>query len=122
MVLENRNIIVFADDWGRHPSTMQHLGKVLAKNNRLMWVGSLALRKPAFNFQDFNRLMEKFRKIFSRLSVTEMKEKTNNALEVHPFILPFHDVKVVRLLNNMLLTRFLKKKIRLNHFHNPIVV
>lgn len=122
MVLENRNIIVFADDWGRHPSTMQHLGKVLAKNNRLMWVGSLALRKPTFNFHDFNRLFEKLKKIFISLPYVGEKEKTNNVLEVHPFILPFHDVKVVRLLNNMLLTRFIKKKIRSNHFHNPVVI
>jgi glycosyltransferase involved in cell wall biosynthesis len=122
MILENRNIIVFADDWGRHPSTMQHLGKVLAKNNRLMWVGSLALRKPTFNFKDFKRLLEKFKKIISRLSVTEMKEKTNNVLEVHPFVLPFHDVKAIRFLNNIILIRFLKKKINLNHFHNPIII
>ncbi|MDP3149542.1 MAG: glycosyltransferase [Ignavibacteria bacterium] len=122
MILENRNIIVFADDWGRHPSTMQHLGKVLAKNNRLMWVGSLALRKLTFNFRDFKRLIEKFRKIFSKNSVSEVKEKISNILEVHPFVLPFHDVKVIRFLNKMLLFRFLNKIIILNHFHNPIVI
>lgn len=122
MVLENRNIIVFADDWGRHPSTMQHVGKVLATNNRLLWVGSLALRKPTFKFRDFNRLLEKFRKIFPNTSVGEMNKKFDNVLEVHPFILPFHDIKVVQLLNNVLLIRFLKKKITSNQFHNPIII
>jgi len=122
MKLENRNILVFADDFGRHPSTMQHLGKVLAKNNRLMWIGSLALRKPTYKLHDIKRLIEKFRKIFLVRASRESPIQTGNVLEVHPFVLPFHDIKIVRAINDFLLIRTLKKKIKQNNFHVPILI
>ncbi len=122
MKLENRNILVFADDFGRHPSTVQHLGKVLAKNNRLMWIGSLALRKPTYKPHDIKRLIEKFKKIFLVRAFGEFPKQTDNVLEVHPFVLPFHDIKIIRTINDFLLVRTLKKKIKQNNFHVPILI
>lgn len=121
-MLENRNIIVFADDWGRHPSTMQHIGKVLSEKNRLLWVGSLGLRRPELGLKDFKRLYEKFRKIISPSKNETDKEETPNVIEIHPFVLPFHDNKIIHVINNFLLLRILKSKMKKLNFLEPVII
>ena len=76
-MLKNRNIIIFGEDWGRFPSTTQHIGKVLLKFNRIMWVGSLAHRKPNFSIKDFVRILEKLR------SIITFNKKEKRQLKIH---------------------------------------
>ena len=66
-MIKKRDIIVFGDDWGRYPSTIQYLAQELAKDNRILWIGSLGLRKPKFHYKDFKRIYEKGEKIFQVL-------------------------------------------------------
>ena len=61
-----RDMIVFGEDWGRHPSSTQHLVKRLAKDAKIIWVNSLGLRRPRFNISDLDRLKTKAL-TFSRL-------------------------------------------------------
>jgi glycosyltransferase involved in cell wall biosynthesis len=57
--LAGRDILIFGEDWGRFPSTTQHIGKVLMGRNRVMWVGSLGHRKPRLSLADVRRAAEK---------------------------------------------------------------
>ena len=48
--VERIDWIVFADDWGRLPSTTQHLIRHLPESDRVIWIDgrwSSALRSPA---------------------------------------------------------------------------
>ncbi len=117
-MLQNRDLIIFGDDWGRYPSTIQYVGKELSLSNRIIWVGSLGLRKPKFNFKDLLRILEKFKKIKS--SFPESKNK--NVYEVHPFIIPFHDFKIIRKINIFFLLRSIRKKISELNFSNYILL
>lgn len=54
-----RDMIVFGEDWGRHPSSTQHLIKRLAKDAKIIWVNSLGLRRPRLNMVDLDRLKTK---------------------------------------------------------------
>jgi len=119
-MIKNRDIVFFADDWGRFPSTMQHIGKVLAQNNRVIWVGSLGLRKPKFNLSDLKRVVEKL-KGYTQKSVPAENEKVP-VIVVNPFVLPFHDSFVIRQINKVLLTGKLKKAIENNGFKNFIII
>ena len=38
------SFIVFGDDWGAHPSSVQHLFKRIARTHRTLWVNTLGLR------------------------------------------------------------------------------
>ena len=43
------SFIVFADDWGRHPSSCQHLFRRLIPRHRTYWVNTIGLRRPTFD-------------------------------------------------------------------------
>ena len=74
-MLTGQDIIFFSDDWGRYPSTTQHIAKILSKHNRILWIGSLGLRKPQLNFKDLRRVVEKLKKIFSRPEKSLLHER-----------------------------------------------
>jgi len=56
---KNRPLIVFGEDWGAHPSSTQHIVKVLGKNRPIIWLNSIGLRKPKLTFHDLLRLFNK---------------------------------------------------------------
>ena len=39
-------LLVFADDWGRHPSSCQHLISRLLDRHRVAWVNTVGMRPP----------------------------------------------------------------------------
>ncbi|MFO0936657.1 MAG: hypothetical protein U0798_09115 [Gemmataceae bacterium] len=54
-------LLVFSDDWGRHPSSCQHLiGKLLPTRN-VVWVNTIGTRPPRFDWQTAKRIVEKAR-------------------------------------------------------------
>ena len=118
-MLKNRNLIIFGDDWDRYPTTMQHTGKILAKYNRILWIGSLGLRKPQIGWYDLYRFFEKGMKFLSR---KKKNAKSANVWELHPLIIPFHDHALIRKFNLWSLRYFLKKTIAELNFENPILI
>lgn len=55
----NRDLIVFAEDWGALPSSSQHLVKHLAQTRNVLWVNSIGLRQPTFSAHDIKRVWQK---------------------------------------------------------------
>jgi hypothetical protein len=53
--------LVFGDDWGRHPSTTQHLVARLGRKERVVWIDSLAMRAPRFSAADARRVWDRLR-------------------------------------------------------------
>ena len=56
---ENRPLIVFGEDWGAHPSSTQHIVKVLGQTRPVIWLNSIGLRKPKLTVHDLKRLFNK---------------------------------------------------------------
>lgn len=113
-----RDIIVFADDWGRYPSTMQYIGRILAERHRIVWVGSLGLRKPRIHLADAGRIVEKARSIFRHRTASA----AGSVIAAHPMVLPFHDLAPVRILNAASITRAVRGAAREHGFIDPIVI
>ncbi len=53
------SFIVFSDDWARHPSSTQHIFRVISRNRRVLWVNTIGLRKPSFDTFTLMRGVEK---------------------------------------------------------------
>ncbi len=121
-MLQNRNIIIFGEDWGRFPSTTQYIGKVLLQFNRVMWIGSLAHRKPNFSLKDFIRLAEKLKRMLGFGDDGKTKSEKITPILIYPFIIPFHDNRLIRKINNKLLKRALLNAIKNYNFDNPILI
>jgi glycosyltransferase involved in cell wall biosynthesis len=52
-------LIVFSDDWGRHPSSCQHLvGQLLARYPTL-WVNTIGTRAPRLSWEDLGKAAKK---------------------------------------------------------------
>ena len=42
-------LLVFADDWGRHPSSCQHLIRHMLDRQDVWWVNTIGMRTPRFD-------------------------------------------------------------------------
>ena len=51
--------LVFSDDWGRHPSSCQHLFRRIAREQEVLWVNTL-MRMPRLTPGDFAKIYAKF--------------------------------------------------------------
>jgi glycosyltransferase involved in cell wall biosynthesis len=59
-------LIVFSDDWGRHPSSCQHLISQLLPRRRVVWLNTIGTRPLKLNWYTVKRAGEKFKQWFSR--------------------------------------------------------
>lgn len=98
--------IVFSDDWGRHPSSCQHLFKRISKRYKTVWVNTMGMRLPRLSIADLKRIFEKFLDWIAH-------EKKSNGLKLivyNPVILPFINLQFVRWLNKRIIISGLRKK------------
>jgi glycosyltransferase involved in cell wall biosynthesis len=54
-------LLVFADDWGRHPSSCQHLVRRLRNDYRILWVNSIGTRRVRADSLTLRRGLEKLK-------------------------------------------------------------
>src|SRR4029453_4262690 len=45
-MLEGENIICFAKDWSEDPTSNNHVMRMLARRNKVLWLNSIGLRTP----------------------------------------------------------------------------
>jgi glycosyltransferase involved in cell wall biosynthesis len=51
--------LVFSDDWGRHPTSSQHLIRHLLPDQPVTWVNMIGTRRPALDWATARRVFEK---------------------------------------------------------------
>lgn len=54
-------LVVFADDWGRHPSSCQHLVRHLLPRWRTLWVNTIGMRRPGLSREDLAKILTRLR-------------------------------------------------------------
>ena len=52
-------LVVFADDWGRHPSSCQHLVRHLLPGRQVVWVNTIGTRPPRLDWGTAKRVAGK---------------------------------------------------------------
>ncbi len=106
-MMSGQNIICFANDWDADPTSKHQVMRVLARDNRVLWVESIGLRRPGASAGDASRILKKIRK-FLRGPV----RITPNLHVVTPLVIPFHDMKGVPTFNAWFLSRYIKRQAR----------
>jgi glycosyltransferase involved in cell wall biosynthesis len=101
---------VFADDWGRHPSSCQHLIRHLLAGHEVIWVNTIGTRRPALNLATFVRGLEKLRHWLRPSGSSEARPA--NLRVLNPKMLPWFNSAAVRKLNRELLLRQLGPVLR----------
>lgn len=96
-------LLVFADDWGRHPSSCQHLMRNLLGQHEVYWVNTIGTRRPRLEFATLRRGLEKIRH-WTR-SVNGATAWPANLHVLNPRMWPWFGSRLSRRLNRRLLVR-----------------
>jgi glycosyltransferase involved in cell wall biosynthesis len=102
-------LLVFSDDWGRHPSSCQHLVLNLDSAIQVYWVNTIGMRPPGFNLLTVARGLGKFRQwILPRQGHDSIPA---NLRVLNPRMWPSFASKFARRLNRRLLVRQLTSRL-----------
>lgn len=105
-----RPLVVFADDWGRHPSSCQHLIGKLLPHREVVWVNTIGTRPPRLDWGTAKRVAGKLKQwgkpSFSRDA--ESSERSAGPRIVSPKMWPSFKSRFGRSLNRKLLLRSLR--------------
>jgi glycosyltransferase involved in cell wall biosynthesis len=106
----NVPLLVFADDWGRHPSSCQHLVRQLLNRHETYWVNTIGTRKPRLDFATLRRGIEVVRQWLCKSS--EADRQVRNLRVLKPWMWPRFTSAFDRALNARLLARPLSDLIK----------
>jgi glycosyltransferase involved in cell wall biosynthesis len=102
-------LLVFADDWGRHPSSCQHLMRHLLNRHDVVWVNTIGMRTPHLDLATVRRGLEKIRQ-WLRPGVPAGATGATGAALANPRVLnprmwPWFSTRFGRAVNRRLLLR-----------------
>lgn len=110
-ITEPSSLVVFSDDWGRHPSSCQHLIKQLLPEYKVLWVNTIGTRAPRLDMATAKRVGEKLMQWTQRSAEpeadTEESPHHENLTVVNPTMWPWFSKTRDRRLNSWLLSRHL---------------
>jgi len=110
-------LLVFSDDWGRHPSSCQHLFRVISTRRAVTWINTIGLRPPRFDRATVTRGHEKLGSWLTH----NASGVNGSALRVlNPVMWPSFRSRLARWINHRILARAAKPASRLEP--DPIVV
>lgn len=113
--LIGRDILCFSHDWTGDPLSKTHLMRLLARNNRVLWVNSIGYRTPSANRADFKRGWTKL--LASRKPVREVEK---NIFVLNPLAVPAYAWRGARIVNQFWLRAQVKRAMRRLGMQNPI--
>ena len=96
--LRGRDIVCFSHDWTGDPLSKTHLMRLLARDNRVLWVNSIGYRAPTASRQDLSRAWKKLTAATRPISNPE-----KNIFVLSPLAIPAYQRASIRKLNGFLL-------------------
>lgn len=102
-------LVVFSDDWGRHPSSCQHLIRHVLAHRRVTWVNTIGTRPPRLDRATVTRGFGKLRQWLSPSGGREPPVSVaENPLVLNPKMWPSFRSRFGRGFNRRLLVRALR--------------
>src|SRR3954469_3093333 len=84
--LRGRDLICFSHDWGGDPLSKNHLMRLLARENRVLWVNSIGYRAPTATKADATRAMRKLRQ-----AISPIRQVAPNIFVLSPLAIPSYE-------------------------------
>ncbi len=114
-VLRGRDIVCISSDWHGDPLSKTHLMRLLARDNRILWINSIGYRAPTASRADASRAFKKL------LAATQpIREPEPNLFVLNPLAIPAYGRLWVRKLNKHLLRWQIRRAMRRLGFRRPI--
>ena len=116
------DLVVFGEDWGRHPSSTQHLVGRLAADTRVLWVNSIGMRRPKLTVRDMKRGAGK---VFCRARPAAGNPSPSthpaNLSFVSPLVVPWPGNNLAFAVNRALLARQIAPRLTERGITRPIL-
>jgi glycosyltransferase involved in cell wall biosynthesis len=114
-VLHGDDILCFSHDWSGDPLSKTHLMRLLARDNRVLWVNSIGYRRPNASKADMSRAWKKL------VAATKpIQEPEPNIFVLNPLAIPAYGQPRIRNLNRQLLRFQVKRAMKNLKFKSPV--
>lgn len=113
--IRGRDLLCFSHDWNSDPLSKTHLMRLLARQNRVLWVNSIGYRAPTASTCDLKRA---FHKLLS--AATPIIEPEPNIYVLSPLAVPAYGCPWARAVNRWALRIQVKQAMRRLRFLRPI--
>jgi hypothetical protein len=113
--LRGRDIVCFSNDWDGDPLSKTHIMKILARDNRVLWVNSIGNRAPRASAADARRAWKKLSDVARGLT-----EPVKNLHVLAPLYVPAYGSEAVRRANGELLRLQVRRAMRRLGMRRPI--
>jgi glycosyltransferase involved in cell wall biosynthesis len=114
-VLHGHDVLCFSHDWSGDPLSKTHLMRLVAANNRVLWVNSIGYRTPTASKADVSRAFKKL-----TAATSPLREVERNIFVLNPLAIPAYGNDKIRRLNRILLRLQVKRAMRQLRFKRPI--
>lgn len=114
--LRGRDMLCFSHDWSGDPLSKTHLMRLLARDNRVLWVNSIGYRTPNASRRDLSRAFHKLASIVAE----PLRQVEQNIHVLNPLVIPAYGRPWARRLNRWLLRHQVMRAMRGLGFRRPI--
>ena len=108
--MPNSSLLVFSDDWGRHPSSCQHLIRHLLGSHQVTWVNTIGTRKPRLDLNTLHRVLGKLKQWGP--TQPQRPVASANPKVLNPRMWPWFGSRLSRSINRRMLSRAIAPAIR----------
>jgi glycosyltransferase involved in cell wall biosynthesis len=113
--LTGRDMLCFSHDWSGDPLSKTHLMKLLARDNRVLWVNSIGYRAPTASAADLGRAWRKL-----KAAASPIREPLPNLYVFNPLAIPAWGLSKVRSFNRRFLVWQVRRAMRKIGLRRPI--
>jgi glycosyltransferase involved in cell wall biosynthesis len=113
--LRGRDMLCFSHDWNGDPLSKTHLMRLMARDNRVLWVNSIGYRAPTASKADLSRAFKKL-----AAAAGPIREVEPNIYTLNPLAIPAYGNPRVRAFNRLFLQWQVKRAMRKLRFERAI--
>ncbi len=113
--LRGRDLLCFSHDWNGDPLSKTHLMRLMARDNRVLWVNSIGYRTPTASKADLSRAFKKL-----AAAASPMQEVEPNLFVLNPLAIPAYGNPGIRAFNRRFLRWQVKRAMRQLRFERVI--
>src|SRR5438093_484679 len=113
--LRGRDMLCFSHDWNGDPLSKTHLMKLLARDNRVLWINSIGYRAPTASAADIGRAWRKL-----KAAATPITKPLPNLYVLNPLAVPIWSSPAVRQFNRQFLKWQVNRAMHKLGFRRPI--
>jgi glycosyltransferase involved in cell wall biosynthesis len=114
--LRGRDMLCFSHDWRGDPLSKTHLMRLLARDNRILWVNSIGYRAPAVSRRDLSRAVRKLAAVAAR----PLRQAEPNIHVLNPLVIPAYGRPWARAVNRWLLRHQVRRAMDRLGFRRPV--